>query len=324
MRYTVPQRIVRIFLATLLFCAAGCGGGGGGSGTDVAGGGIGGTGVSVGAITALGSIDVNGVEFDTKDAVVIVGGVSEGVGDVVVGQYLAVGKVVVVEGTIDSNGTSGTASQVHFDVDVLGPVENIDIGGKEIVVMGQKVVTDDSTVFVGTSLDTLAVDEWVEISGLAGLDGTLRATYVGKKDPGTMVEVKGPVRNLNPSADKFEIGDLSVRYREAALPNGEPVEGELVQVTGGFPLAPDGSVRASTVRVASEASLVDVDNMEVEGFVTDFPSSSEFHVGYQEVRTDANTKFQGGSEQDLMLGVKLRVRGSLVKRVLLAEKIFFH
>jgi len=67
-----------------------------------------------------------------------------------------------------------------------------------------------------------------------------------------------------------------------------------------------------------------VDNMEVEGFVTDFPSSSEFHVGYQEVRTDANTKFQGGSEQDLVLGAKLRVRGSLANRVLLAEKIFFH
>ena len=163
----------------------------------------------------------------------------------------------------------------------------------------------------------------MEISGLADLDGTIRATYVGKEDPGTIVEVKGTVRNLNSSARKFEIGGLRVRYREAALPNGEPVEGELVHVAGGFPLEPDGSVRAGTVRVANEASFTDVDNMEVEGFVTDLLSSSEFHVGYQEVRTDANTKFQGGSEQDLMVGVKLRVRGSLVSRVLLAEKIFF-
>jgi hypothetical protein len=114
-----------------------------------------------------------------------------------------------------------------------------------------------------------------------------------------------------------------VRYGEAALPDGEPVEEELVQVTGGFPLEPDGSLRAGTVRVASEASFTDVDTMEVEGFVTDFLSSSEFHVGYQDVRTNGKTKFQGGSEQDLMLGVKLRVRGSLVNRVLLAEKIFF-
>jgi len=321
MRHSFAQRIVRVLLAMLLVCVAGCGGGGGG--TDYASGGIGGTGVSVGAITALGSIDVNGVEFNTKDAVVIVGGVSEGVGDAVVGQYLAVGKVVVVEGAIDSNGMSGTASQVYFDADVLGPVENIYIGTKEIVVIGQRVVTDNATVFVGTSLDTLAMGDWVEISGLASLDGTIRATYVGKKDPGTVVEVKGPIRNLNPSASKFEIGDLSVRYGEAALPDGEPVEGELVQVTGGFPLEPDGSLEASTVRVANEASFTDVDNMEVEGFVTDLLSSSEFHVGHQEVRTGANTKFQGGSEEDLMLGVKLRVRGSLVNRVLLAEKIFF-
>lgn len=321
MRHSFAQRIVQTFLGTLLLCVAGCGGGGGG--TNYASGGIGGTGVSVGAISALGSIDVNGVEFDTKDAIVIVGGVNVGVGEAVVGQYLAVGKVVVVEGTIDSNGMSGTAGQVHFDADVLGPVENIDIGTKEIVVIGQRVVTDDTTVFAGTTLDTLAVDEWVEISGLADLDGTIRATYVGKKYPGTIVEVKGPVRNLSPSAYKFEIGGLRVRYREAALPDGEPVEGELVHVAGGFPLEPDGSVEASAVRVANEASFTDVDNMEVEGFVTDLLSSSEFHVGYQEVRTGANTKFQGGREQDLMLGVKLRVRGSLVNRVLLAEKIFF-
>jgi hypothetical protein len=322
MRHTFAQQIVRTFLATLLLCTAGCGGGGGG--TDYASGGIGGTGVSVGAITALGSIDVNGLEFNTKDAAVIVSGVNEGVGDAVVGQYLAVGKVVVVEGSMDSNGISGTASQVHFDADVLGPVENIDIGAKEIVVLGQRVVNDNSTVFVGATLENLAVNEWVEISGLADLDGTIRATYVGKKDPGAIVEVKGPVRNLNSSAYKFEIGDLSVRYREAALPDGEPVEGWLVQVTGGFPLEPDGSVRAGTVRVASEASFTNVENMEVEGFLTDFLSSSEFQVGYQEVRTDANTKFQGGSEQDLMSGAKLRVRGSLVNRVLLAKKIFFH
>jgi hypothetical protein len=321
MRHSLAQRIVRTFLATLLLCVAGCGGSGGG--TNYAGGGIGGTGVSIGAITALGSIDVNGVEFNTRDAVVIVGGVNVGAGDAVVGQYLAVGKVVVVEGTTDSNGMSGTASQVRFDADVLGPVEHIDIGAKEIVVLGQRVVIDDTTLFVETTLETLAVDEWVEISGLPGLDGTIRATYVGKKDPGTIVEVKGPVRNLNPSAYKFEIGDLGVRYGEAALPDGEPVEEELVQVTGGFPLEPDGSLRAGTVRVASEASFTDVDTMEVEGFVTDFLSSSEFHVGYQDVRTNGKTKVQGGSEQDLMLGVKLRVRGSLVNRVLLAEKIFF-
>ena len=323
MRHSLARRIAGTFLATLLLCTAGCGGGGGG-GTDFASGGIGGTGVSVGAITAVGSIDVNEVEFNTRNAVVIVGGVNVGAGDAVVGQYLAVGKVVVVEGTMGSDGLTGTASQVHFDADVLGPVENIDIGTKEIVVLGQRVVTDNSTVFVGTTLDTLAVDEWVEISGLAGLDGSIRATYVGKKSPGTIVEVKGPARNLNPSADKFEIGDLSVRYREAALPDGEPAEGELVQVTGSFPVEPDGSVRATTVRVASEASFVEVENMEVEGFVTEFLSSSEFHVGYQEVRTDAKTKFQGGSEQDLTSGVKLRVRGSVVNRVLLAEKIFFH
>jgi hypothetical protein len=320
MRHSFARLIVWTLVAASLFCVAGCGGGGG---TNYAGGGIGGTGVSVGAISAVGSIDVNGVEFNTEGAVVIVGGVNVGVGDAAVAEHLAVGKVVVVEGTRDSNGTSGTASRVHFDADVLGPVETVDVGTKEIVVLGQRVICDEATVFVGTSLDTLAVDDWVEISGLADLDGTLRATYVSKKDLGTTVEVKGPVRNLNTSAYKFEIGDLAVRYGEAALLNGEPVEGELVQVTGGFPLEPDGSIRASTVRVASEASFVNVDNMEVEGFVTDFLSPSEFHVGYQEVRTDANTKFQGGSEQDLTLGVKLRVRGSLVNRVLLAEKIFF-
>jgi hypothetical protein len=64
--------------------------------------------------------------------------------------------------------------------------------------------------------------------------------------------------------------------------------------------------------------------MEVEGFVTDFISSTEFVVGYrQQVVTDHDTKFIGGSVTELERGVKVKVKGRLEKDVLLAKKLTF-
>ncbi len=74
-----------------------CGSGGGGM---TAGGGIGGTGIiSQGAVSAFGSIFVNGTEFDTSNAAIIVNGEEIGVGDESVLDNLDIGQVVTVEGT---------------------------------------------------------------------------------------------------------------------------------------------------------------------------------------------------------------------------------
>ena len=79
------NRIPTIFvwLATLLMMFACVGGGSGGTGNT--GGGVGGSGIiSRGAINELGSIVVNGTEFDTTSAVVVIDGRERGTGDAAV------------------------------------------------------------------------------------------------------------------------------------------------------------------------------------------------------------------------------------------------
>ena len=91
----------RGFISALfsVFLLISCGSGGGGM---TAGGGIGGTGViSSGTISAFGSIVVNGTEFDTSNAAIIVNGEEIGVGDEFVQDNLDIGRVVTVEGTVE-------------------------------------------------------------------------------------------------------------------------------------------------------------------------------------------------------------------------------
>ena len=67
------KRFITILCSILLTVSCNSSGGGGGK---VAGGGIGGSGViSSGRITAFGSVEVNGTEFDTSNAEIIVNGV---------------------------------------------------------------------------------------------------------------------------------------------------------------------------------------------------------------------------------------------------------
>ncbi len=87
----------------------------GGSDTDVAG--IGGSGyISSGSITGFGSVYVNGVKFETDSATFDVDGTSGTQDD------LAIGMVVKVNGSINADGVTGTASSISFDDELQGPV----------------------------------------------------------------------------------------------------------------------------------------------------------------------------------------------------------
>ncbi len=323
MKTSLARTIVRGLLALLLLGFGGCAGG---SGSDSAGGGIGGTGVSVGAVTAIGSIAVTGVEFDTANAVVFIGGVNEGVGDQAVRDHLRVGMVVVVDGTVHNDDVTGTASAVYFDADVAGPVETIGPGVGHIVVLGQVVVIDGGTVLDGyASFSDIRQDDLVEVSGLVSIvsgEEAIRATYVAKKSSITEVEVKGVIRELNTSMHTFTIRNLSVHYDDTTvLPDGQPENGLLVRVTGTAGVS--GELEATKVELAREARVANAERMDVEGYVTEVVSSSEFSVGYQQVRTDDKTTFHGGNPAEIGPGVELEVKGRLENHVLTARKVTF-
>jgi len=98
-----------------------CGGGGG----MTAGSGIDGTGImSAGVVSAFGSIIVNGTEFDTSKAAIIINGKEVPVGDDFVQDNLEIGMVVTVEGRIKEDG-SAVADRVIYSSNVAGPVESV-------------------------------------------------------------------------------------------------------------------------------------------------------------------------------------------------------
>jgi hypothetical protein len=322
--------VLALLLALLLICFGGCGS----SSTTADSGGIGGTGhtISVGSITAFGSVVVNGTEFDTSEAVIIVEGQEVGVGDEAVLDNLDIGRVVTVEGTGGEDPRSAVADRVTYNDDVEGPVESIDEidpATKEIVVLGQTVILNVVTVFKATTFGTIAENDVVEVSGMVDETGAIWATFVEKTGEFMApldAEVTGFVRNLDRDLESFEINELTVDYSlidPADLPEGF-AEGLLVEVEGRLLDVPGGELVATGIVLGGVLESEEADAFEIMGFVTEFVSVFEFTVGYQQVvQTDEDTVFIDGTVDDIAPGVKLEAEGSLAAGILLAWEIEF-
>lgn len=319
----------------LIFCSlwvASCLGGGGSGGSLTAGGGIGGTGVvSQGSITEFGSIVVNGTEFDTANALVVIDGEEIGIGDDIVLANLNIGRVVTVEGTADEGDSSNVADRVTYNKSVEGPVENvgdIENGSREIRVLGQTVMVNTVTAFKGTSFDTIAENDMVEISGFFDDAFVIWATFfekTGDYTPGTLVEMTGYVSHLDESLRSFEINGLAVDYSTAdtsGLDQGTPTEGLWVEVEG--ILDDTGTeIVATEIELGDALDVDDADEIEVTGFIVDVVDASEFVVGNQTVRIDEDADFVDGDPEDVQAGAKIEAEGSLIDGILLASEIEF-
>ena len=293
------KSILLVLMSSVLLVS--CSGSGG---PFFASGGIDGSGIiSQGSISGFGSIFVNGTEFDTSDAAIIINGVEIGIGDDVVRQNLDIGRVITAEGKRFEDPNTAVADRVTYSNNVKGPVESIleiDAVTKEIIVLGQTVIVNAATYFKDTTFDTIAENDVVEVSGLFDDTGAIYATFIGKTGgvvPGLEVEVTGYTANLDPVLKSFEINGLTVDYSLAdtsGLPGGLPAEGLFVEVQGTLDAIGEEMV-ASRIQPGDELDADDAGEIEVTGFVTDFVSSSEFTVGNQPVQTGADTLFVDGT-----------------------------
>jgi len=316
--------------AALLLTGCGGGGGGGGGGTggvpDPGDGGdpapppidgIDRGGAAIGPIDGFGSVIVNGVRFDTDNAVIVVDGAAASLSD------LEVGQVVVVVGTFDEDGLNGEAERVEFDEAAEGPIEagSIDLAAGTFRVLGQTVQVNGTTLFDDSiqpqGLDGLADGDVVEVSGLPDADGRIVATRIELKILGVddEFEVTGMVTSLDPGAMTFQINDLTVDYSAAQLddfPGGVPSDGDLVEAEG-RQFGPAGELLATRVELRDELEgdnlAEDGDEFEIEGIITTFRSSSDFDIAGIRVITDGSTQFERGSAADLALNVRIEVKG---------------
>ncbi len=283
----------------------------------LAGGGIGGTGIiSVGTITAFGSIWVNGVEYNIIDANIIVNGVAAEQTD------LTRGMIVEIKGTINQDGINGKAASVSFNRDLAGQVTAVDLENHTITILGQTVSWDNETFSddnePGTWLPP-ALGTYVEISALPTANGWL-ARAINNHEQEVESELAGVLDNLDTANRTFTINTLEIHYTGmTSMQNGD-----FVKVSGQL----QGSIFiASHIEIHKPELAGDNEDMEVEGMVSEYDFNSKMLTmlgpnGQYAIDT-AGAVFEHGVEVELVSGARIEVDGYVQDGIFFAEKIEF-
>lgn len=310
----------------LIGLLSGCGSGGGGAATGT-GGAASGSSAASGTITGFGSVIVNGKRFDTSGSSFVVDGQSGSQSD------LKLGMTVTVTGSF--NGDQRSASTVQQSDAVEGLVQSIAIDGLSLVVMDQTVLVDTTTLIddniQGRNIQNLvAGTDSVEVNGHIMPDGVIQATFIEKKTVGTVTpEVRGFVNAHDSVARAFQIGNLTVNYTTALIddmpnPSGSNWNGLFVEVKGTAFNSGTSTLTATKVERENQGLGNNMDEFEVEGFVTRVDGPGNFFIGTTHVLTTANTQFRGGMIDEIVVGAKLSAEGRLANGILTAKHVKFH
>ena len=322
----MKNKLIKAVMATTTaLTMVACGSGGSGLA------GVGGSGyVSSGSITGFGSVFVNGVEFETDTATTFnVDGVSGTQDD------LAIGMIVKVDGNINADGISGTATSISFDDQLQGPVASLGLvveGKRSFTVLGTTVIIDSGTTIFDVSdslpidtvfgFDTILDSNNVEISGFYNSTGVLLATRVELEDAtftagSSIVEVKGIIKNLTDTT--FELGTLTIDASTANLDDlpGGLVNDQLVEVKGTFDVA-NNTISATRVE-AEDESIADTHKFELEGLISNYVDNTNFNIGGVNINA-SNAVFKPAT---LVLANDLHIEaeGAIVNGVLVATEI---
>jgi hypothetical protein len=296
---------------------------------------------AVGTITGFGSIYVNGVEYDTNGASYEVDDSSASDDSA-----LAVGMVVKVQGSVNADGRTGSASSVSYDDELEGIVEDLaadadDPSIKTFTVMNTTVrVNQNSTNFDGEddasfSFDTIMNGDNVELSG--EYDGDiLVASYVEKQDSSDDdFEAKGTVTEYN-DVDHFVLmlkngNALDVTLAAGAqIPSVGITNDQYVEIEGtipdpvGFPDA----ILATKVELEDDDHFGDDDDDEVEikGMLNYDADNGTWSVRDVVIAFDDNTEYKPESLMDSIAdgsaaGFTVEAEGYYLDEVLQVDEI---
>lgn len=271
-----------------------------------------------GTITGFGSVFIDGERFETNSATFSKDD------EIATQDDLAVGMVVELRGDI----SSGTASSVHFEEDIKGPVDSVAPDLDELVVLGQTVrITPATVIDDGLNLSALTVGELLEISGLRGESDILEASFVEDKQANDVnaFKVIGNVRDLDTTAQTFRVGSLLVDFSTARLDDGVIIEnGNVVEVKdesrayapGDFTLV---ATKIEPAGLGQSGGVSGDDNssnfarVQVDGLITQIVGDTQFELAGTLVTHDANTLFVFGDPTLLSVGTKVQVEGSMTE-----------
>lgn len=239
-----PAPFMRALPFAIALALAACGGGGG---SDNPNGGTSGPSsanpaVSSGAISAFGSVFVNGHEFATGSAQVMDDDTGDTAGRV---SELEVGQVVDVQPAGSSTSAAPVAQWLHVHPLARGYVDASDTTAGTVTVMGQVVSLDSGTLFsdhracVGAA--TNACTAVTDASGLVATAGTT---------PGTYVTVDGYLFSSAAGSAQIVATLVSVRDVPASYPAAFKAEGVVGATT----------VSGATAGVSIGGLAVDLDH----------------------------------------------------------------
>jgi hypothetical protein len=270
---------------------------------------------------------VNGKRFDTSTATFTVDGQPGSQND------LKLGMTVTASGSF--NGNQRSATTVRQKDAVEGLVQSVAADGLSLVVLGQTVQIDNTTIIdnniPGQDVRNLVAGiDAVEVNGHIRPNGVIQATFIEKKPVGTVTpEVRGYVSGHNDAARTFSIGALTVNYATALIndmptPSGSNWNGLLVEAKGTVFSATTTTLTATKVEPEHLGVGSQVDELEVEGFVTQVLGPGDFFIGNTHVQTTSATEFRGGTIDEIVLGAKLSTEGRLANDILTAKHVKFH
>jgi hypothetical protein len=310
-------------LASVLTAAAlavGCGGGGGvdtgGTGTSTA--------FSSGRISGFGSIIVNGIRFDDSTARVLDDdGVEHVRGDLKLGMVTD-----VIAGAVTVDAASGLsnskATEIRYGSEIKGPVQALNVAAGTLTVIGQSVKVDAATVFedLPTGLASVQVGNLLEVYGFLDLStGSYTATRIERKASLLSYKVVGNVSALDTVAKTFAIGGITISYTSVAA-SALPALSNGLEVRATLQTIPKGNVWTATALASNAPIVAEGAQTELEGFITDFVSTSNFKVGGVAVNASGSgVVFKNGSAAQLANGVRIEVEGVTRAGVLAASQI---
>ncbi len=262
-----------------------------------------------GSITALGSVTLNGVHYDTSSSNVTINGALGIPAD------LELGHVVAITGEANLSEATGLADTLSYSATIVGPVESIDTALEQLVVMGQTVSADDDTVYDPlidpSTFAGLAVGDTAQISGFRNADGGVVATRIAPAPATAGVQLIGPVTGLDLANFLFTIDRLTVDYSSAAivdLPGGVPVEEQYVLVRGALT---DGILVVDEIVDATSVTAPASTRVHLGGIVTRFGSASDFDLNGFPVISDSATHLVDGALADLSANAKITIDGEI-------------
>jgi len=295
-------------IAGLGLAVAGCGGGG-----ELAGVGTGGTGqiaYASGTVSGFGSVIVNGVKFDDRDA-----RVSDDAGRPRTLGELAIGMLVEIDGRIADDGVTGTADRVRIASELCGTIDSIDAATGRFGVMGTTVQTGTATVFPDVrGLAGLALGATVEVHGFVDVGASLLRAARIDIPPASETPSPCKLRGTIIARDgdgTFRVGGLQIDPRGAKVSNGTVgglQVGQAVRLEGTTPPR-SGTWRPDELAVLAGAGAAVGIHARLEGTITSFRSLADLQVAGVPVDASGATLTDGLRPSQLRDGRRVRVTG---------------